>query len=92
MGDVRLPLYLREGTLKGMIMRAAPVSKPLGSVKKICAAGHRVVFDDEGSFIMNKLTGEMNWLREEDGNYLLGAWVPPPREGSSGMPGFPRHP
>ena len=29
----------------------ATVTKPFGSVKKICQAGHTVVFDDEESFI-----------------------------------------
>ena len=81
LGDIRLPMYMREGTARSMILKAAPVTKPLGSVKKICAAGHVVVFDDEGSYIMNKRTGEMNWLREEDGNYMLDAWVPPPDRG-----------
>jgi len=66
-------------------MRAAPVSKPLASVKKICQAGHAVVFDDEGSFIINKTTGEMNWMREDDGNYMLDAWVPPPESSNEGF-------
>ena len=57
-------------------MRASPVTKPLGFVKKICQACHTVVFDDEGSFIMNKNTGE-------DGNYMLDAWIPPPQQGSN---------
>ena len=64
-------------------MKASPVTKPLGSVKKICQAGHTVVFDDEGSFIMNKNTGEVNWLREEDENNMLDAWIPPPQQGSN---------
>ena len=41
-------------------------------------AGHLVMFDEEGSFIMNKTTGEINMLREDDGNYMLDVWVPPP--------------
>ena len=48
------------------------MTKPLVSVKKICQAGHTVVFDDEGSFIVNKNTGEVNWLREEDGKLHVG--------------------
>ena len=40
-------------------------------------AGHRVVFD-EISYIENKITGEVNFLREEAGNYILDVWVPPP--------------
>lgn len=92
LGDIRLPMYVREGTVRGMVMRAAPVTKPLGSVKRICAAGHVVVFDDDGSFIANKSTGEMNWLREEDGNYILDAWVPSPGQGMHKGPGFPGRP
>ena len=40
-------------------------------------AGHRVVFDSEGSYVWNKNTGETNVLREEDGNFMLDVWVPP---------------
>ena len=32
---------------------------------------------------MSKETGQVNWLREEDGTYMLDAWVPPPQQGSS---------
>ena len=78
LGDIKLPMIMREGTSRGMLMKAAPVSKPLASVKKICQAGHAVIFDEEGSYIINKTTGEMNWMREDDGNYMLDAWVPPP--------------
>ena len=61
-----------------MTFQAAPVSKPLGSVKRICAAGHRVVFEEDGSYIENKTTGEVNMLREDNGNYMLDMWVVPP--------------
>ena len=33
---------------------------------------------DDGSFIMIKATGELIWLREQNGNYMLDVWVPPP--------------
>ena len=56
-------------------MRAAPVSKPLASVKKICQAGHTVVFDESGSYVVNKASGEVDWLREDEGNYMLDAWA-----------------
>ena len=85
LGDIKLPMIMREGTSRGMLMRAAPVSKPLASVKKICQAGHAVIFDEEGSFIINKTTGEMNWMREDDGNYMLDAWVPPPESSNEGF-------
>ena len=77
LGDIQLPMFTREGTQRGMKFKGAPVAKPLGAVKKICSAGHFVGFSNECSFILNLTTGEMNWLREDDGNYLLDVWVPP---------------
>ena len=53
------------------------MAKPLGSLKKICQAGHVVVFDEEGSYIYNKATQEINWMREDNGNYMLDVWLPP---------------
>ncbi len=80
LGEQRLPLATSEGSLRMMTFQAAPVAKPLGSVARICVAGRQVVFDEEGSYTLNKVTGEVNWLREDNGNYLLDAWVPPAAE------------
>ena len=75
LGELRLPLMTSEGTCRGMRFQAAPVSRPLGSVERICQPGHRVTFDEDGSFIENKMTGEINWLREDNGNYIMDLWV-----------------
>ena len=80
LGEQCLPLITQEGTLRGMTFQAAPVSKALGSVKRMCSSGHRVVFDEDGLYVENKITGEINWLREEAGNYMLDLWVIPPEE------------
>ena len=80
LGEQLLPLMTPEGTLRSMTFQAAPVDRALGSVKRMCASGHRVVFDDEGSYVWNKMTGEINWFREENGNYLLDCWVMPNAE------------
>ena len=80
LGEQVLPLETAEGTWRSMRFQAAPVERPLGSVKRICQAGHRVVFDEEeGSYILNKNTGEINWLREDNGNYVMDTWVLPPQ-------------
>jgi hypothetical protein len=77
LGELRIPMLTRERTTRGMLFTGAPVAKPLASVKKMCAAGHVVIFDDDGSFIYNKATGEINALREDNGNYMLDVCVPP---------------
>ena len=77
LGAMQLPMVLREMSLRSMRLCAAPVTRPLASVKKICKAGHMVIFDEDGSYIYNKSSGEINMLREDDGNYMLDVWVPP---------------
>ena len=38
-------------------------------------AGNRVVFDESGSFIEDKRSGEKMWLREDNGMYMLKMYV-----------------
>ena len=76
-GELKLPVYTREQSMRGMVFQAAGVAKPLCSVEKLCEAGHVVWFDSEGSFIYNKATGECNALRREEGNFMLDVYVPP---------------
>ena len=93
MGEINALMLTREESLRAMKFTAAPVAKPLAAVKKICAAGHTVVFDDDGSYVYNKFTGEVNMLREEMGNYIMDVWVPPPRYEALNcepIPGFGR--
>ena len=74
---MQVPIVTREMTQRMLSVTAAPVTKPLLSVKQLNTTGHRVIFDSDGSFIMNNITGETNALREDDGNYMLDVWVPP---------------
>ena len=84
LGEVMLPVFTMEGTKRKMRMQAAEVSRPLASVKKICEAGHTVVFDETGSYLYHRATGEINYLREEGGNYMLDVWVPPSSDSAFG--------
>ena len=52
-----------------------PVTKALLSVKKVVAAGNRVVFEEKGGYIEDCTTGERMWLEEADGMYVLKMWV-----------------
>ena len=35
-----------------------------------------MVFDEDGLYTLNKVAGELNWLREDNGNYMLDVWIP----------------
>ena len=79
---------LGEKTVKGqaangmwctMRFQVCGVTKPLGSVSRICQAGSRVVFGppDEGSYIEHVTTGRRTTLRQCKGLYFLDMWIAP---------------
>ena len=57
--------YTAEGTKLGIDVQIAEVKKTLGSVRRICEAGNRVVFDEDGSYVENKSSGEKTALTKE---------------------------
>ena len=60
---------------KGITAQICDVHRPLMSVKKICKAGYRIVFDDDCSYVEDKVTGETMKVIEEDGEYVIDTWV-----------------
>ena len=70
-----------EESLRHLKVQVCDVNKALLSVKKITNAGNKVIFDNEGSYIEDKITGEKIWLREEGGMYMLRMWVKNPFQG-----------
>ena len=63
-----------------MVMQVANVRKVLGSVGKFTDAGNKVVFDNDGSYIMNKKTGEKTALRKVNGVYEFDIFLPGKQE------------
>ena len=59
-----------------MVAAVTDVDDALLSVSKVVRAGNRVVFDEEGSYIEHKQTGEVTPLSEVGGLYKLKMWVP----------------
>ena len=57
------------------------MSKPLLSVRRVCGAGNRVVFEEGKGYIEDVKTGERINMVEKDGMYMLKMWV---------KTGFPR--
>ena len=59
-----------------MIFQACKVNGPLGSVRKICQEGSRVVFDEAGSYIEDKMTKERAKIEDVGSSYVLTLRVP----------------
>ena len=51
------------------------VTKMLAGVIQTVRPGNKLVFDSEGSYILNKTNGQTNPLREENDSYVLDMWV-----------------
>ena len=62
-----------------MKFQVCSVTKPLGSVSRMCQAGSRVIFcpPEEGSYIENVRTGRRTPLRQSKGLYFLDMWIAP---------------
>ena len=53
-----------EGVARSMAAQICAVDNTLMSVSEIARAGNKVVFDDDGSYIGEKSTGERLWMEE----------------------------
>ena len=64
-------LFHKDGKAKKMNFSVTDCKKPLASVSKIVDKGNRVVFDEDESYIQNKVTGEKIILERERGTYVM---------------------
>lgn len=64
-----------EGIEKSMTAQVCEVNKALLNVKKIVNAGNRIVFDDEGSYVESKRSGERMWMEDRNGVYVMSLYV-----------------
>ena len=51
------------------------MNKTLRSVSKVAAQGNRVIYDDDGSYIEDKSSGERIWMENVGGMYMIKMWV-----------------
>ena len=82
LGEKSVAFATEDWQARNMKFQVCDVTKPLASVSHICKKGHRVVFENGFGCIENLTTGELTWLREERGQYILDVWIP--------AQGFPR--
>ena len=75
LGEKSFRGYTDEGLRRSMKAQVCDVNKALLSVHKLVKAGNKVVFEDEGSYVEDKTTGERMWLQEKGGMYMLKMWV-----------------
>ena len=64
-----------EGISRHIVAQVCDVNKSLLSVRKMVAAGNKVVFEKHGSYIEDPETGEIMRLEEKQGMYVLELWT-----------------
>ena len=70
-GERTIEGLTEEGQNLRMKITVADVSKVLASVSRICECGCRVVFDNEGSYIEDKRSGQKTELHKRNGVYVI---------------------
>ena len=75
LGEKTFLVTTGEGVSKVVTAQVCEVNKPFLSVRKVVAGGNRVVFDQEGSYIEDKTTGERMRMEEKNGMQILKAWT-----------------
>ena len=58
-----------------MTAQVADITQPPMAVKKMTKAGYQVIFDEEGSGALNKMTKEWIPMSEEEDAWFLDMWV-----------------
>ena len=75
LGEKRIFAVTEEGIEKKLILQVCDVNQGLISASKLAASGNRVILDDDGSFVENKVSGQKTWLEKREGMYILKLWV-----------------
>ena len=77
-GEKRFQAVTEEGSDKKMVLQVCDVNQGLLSVIKMIKSGNRVVFDESGSYVESKTSGDRTWIRERGGMFIMKLWVKRP--------------
>ena len=76
-GEKTIEFQVNDGRRCAMNYLVTGVKKSLASVGAIVHGGNRVIFDADGSFIENKVTGERIAVKRKDGTFIMEMQVGP---------------
>ena len=75
LGEKKFEGISEEGITRDITAQVCDVNKAPLSVHRMVAAGNRVVFDKDGSYIEHTGSKEKLWMTEQGGMYMLRLWV-----------------
>ena len=68
--------YTDDGRPLKLEAEVSDVKRALGSVRRLCEKGNRVVFDPRGSYIENVEAGQRTPMNDNGKGYKVKIWVP----------------
>ena len=75
-GEKTIQGVTKQGRKVGMTFQIADVTKPLGAVRAMLAAGNKVVFEKGNSYIEDKTRTIRTPIEERNGGYVFDIWRP----------------
>ena len=75
LGEKKFAAWTQENVGRIFKAQVCGVQQGLLSVKRMVAAGHRVIFDPQGSYIEDVDSHEQMALKERNGMYFLSLWT-----------------
>ena len=75
LGEKRFSAWTNEGVGRNIKAQVCSVQQGLQSVKRLMDAGHRIVFEPDGSYIEDVSTYERMNLKEKNGMFFLQMWT-----------------
>ena len=76
LGEKAIQGVTRQGNKVGMTFQVADVTKPLGAVRAMLAAGNKVVFESGNSYIQDKTRTIRTPIEERNGAFVFDIWRP----------------
>ena len=73
--EKRIPAKTEAGDDTGMRFTIVDVSKPLGAVREMMKKNKKVVFDDSGSYILDKVSGKRIDIVDDGWQFSFQLWI-----------------
>jgi hypothetical protein len=80
LGEKSIQGITKQGKKVGMTFQVADVTKPLGAVRAMLAAGNKVVFESGNSYIQDKTGTIKTPIEERNGAFVFDIWRPKMRD------------
>ena len=85
LGEKRVHGLLTSGSTLDVVFQVTQVDRPHLAVSKLAKAGHKVVFEGAGGYVLNGVTGDKQDFLLTNGIYILDMWVPTAAQCPGGM-------